>query len=426
MSNTRPSDITETRSWIKEQAYVSHPTSQGDIRANSFLRNILKSFGRQTPPPNYDDIRIQEKTGLAIKNGYLSGSTTDPDRLLKGLPPRRPRKLLSAYTFKDLDKYSKYVSHLRNQDLEALDLLDAAGDVSDRSGHEGTMSALQEHLDVGRRSYQCLFTECGNGFFPAESWMRSHLAIAHNVPEQALESYVVECRDVAKRQEYTIQPKVDKVQSSMPSNGSDNKDAPSVISMQQKHEPKKNKSLGLSGSFWGVFQEDEDQETPDRTQLADSGDVESDSIDTDDCSLDIEESLNSSKEYVLSYLMVCVHDMFSLAGSSNSPRHAGTSSSYSLEQTGEPPASGSNNAGRKRGRNESNGEQDGDEDSSDKSRSRKKPQDDSDDADPKKLHKKLACPYYKHDPHKRRSSGACCGPGWDSVHRIKYNYWTTY
>jgi hypothetical protein len=34
--------------------------------------------------------------------------------------------------------------------------------------------------------------------------------------------------------------------------------------------------------------------------------------------------------------------------------------------------------------------------------------------------KNLACPYYKHDQDHDFSSRACSGPGWDSVHRIKY------
>jgi hypothetical protein len=32
----------------------------------------------------------------------------------------------------------------------------------------------------------------------------------------------------------------------------------------------------------------------------------------------------------------------------------------------------------------------------------------------------LACPYYKHDPCKFFKSGACYGPGWPNVHRVKY------
>lgn len=33
--------------------------------------------------------------------------------------------------------------------------------------------------------------------------------------------------------------------------------------------------------------------------------------------------------------------------------------------------------------------------------------------------KKFACPYYKNDPERFRDKRTCCGPGWDSVHRLK-------
>jgi hypothetical protein len=33
--------------------------------------------------------------------------------------------------------------------------------------------------------------------------------------------------------------------------------------------------------------------------------------------------------------------------------------------------------------------------------------------------RRLACPYFKHDPESHASRGACCGPGWVDVHRVK-------
>ena len=33
---------------------------------------------------------------------------------------------------------------------------------------------------------------------------------------------------------------------------------------------------------------------------------------------------------------------------------------------------------------------------------------------------KLACPFFKNDPIKYKSHRTCCGPGWDTVHRVKY------
>jgi hypothetical protein len=32
----------------------------------------------------------------------------------------------------------------------------------------------------------------------------------------------------------------------------------------------------------------------------------------------------------------------------------------------------------------------------------------------------FACPYYKRDPQKFKNCRSCCGPGWSSVHRVKY------
>lgn len=33
--------------------------------------------------------------------------------------------------------------------------------------------------------------------------------------------------------------------------------------------------------------------------------------------------------------------------------------------------------------------------------------------------RRLACPYFKHDPRKYRAWNTCCGPGWSSTHRVK-------
>lgn len=34
--------------------------------------------------------------------------------------------------------------------------------------------------------------------------------------------------------------------------------------------------------------------------------------------------------------------------------------------------------------------------------------------------KKFACPFSRHDPAKYKSVKTCCGPGWETVHRVKY------
>lgn len=34
--------------------------------------------------------------------------------------------------------------------------------------------------------------------------------------------------------------------------------------------------------------------------------------------------------------------------------------------------------------------------------------------------RRLACPFFKHDPHKHGDQQTCCGPGWMEFHRVKY------
>ena len=34
--------------------------------------------------------------------------------------------------------------------------------------------------------------------------------------------------------------------------------------------------------------------------------------------------------------------------------------------------------------------------------------------------RKFACPYYKHNPERYKNAKTCMGPGWTTVHRVKY------
>jgi hypothetical protein len=45
--------------------------------------------------------------------------------------------------------------------------------------------------------------------------------------------------------------------------------------------------------------------------------------------------------------------------------------------------------------------------------------DDPSDKAKEKVARKFACPYYKYDPEKYGDWRQCCGPGWDTVHRVK-------
>jgi hypothetical protein len=202
-------------------------------------------------------------------------------------------------------------------------------------------------------------------------------------------------------------------------------------------EPDRSRALGLSGPFWGYFNEEKtDYEDFLKTyppevkveaaQLIHTSDTESPTVDmTDGCSYagdaDVETDLEADREHVLNHLMVCVHNMFSEAASSNGFANANTSSLPSFRQTGESSSSGSNTTGRKRGRDDTKGERNSDEDENEKSKHPRTIRDEEEVGILEKLRRKLACPYYKQDLQKHHSSGACCGPEWKSVHRIKYD-----
>jgi len=54
--------------------------------------------------------------------------------------------------------------------------------------------------------------------------------------------------------------------------------------------------------------------------------------------------------------------------------------------------------------------------------------DDDDEKRPRKIivqnenSPKLACPYYKYNPHRFSSERSCSGPGWPNMQRLKYGY----
>ena len=67
--------------------------------------------------------------------------------------------------------------------------------------------------------------------------------------------------------------------------------------------------------------------------------------------------------------------------------------------------------GQDRGMNDSGDDEDGIQE-----RPTKVPRRDDDDSPIAKL----ACPYYKYNPRKYRHAKTCSGPGWQTVHRVKY------
>lgn len=127
--------------------------------------------------------------------------------------------------------------------------------------------------------------------------------------------------------------------------------------------------------------------------------------------------IEAEKEAVLDRLMLRVYDMFSSTGYTTCGENQSTASS-STNRSGTVEVkncrqSTNHSATRRRGKDENEDEHD------DRPGKRRNLQARSKDPE-QKPQTMLACPYFKHEPHKRHPSGACCGPGWDSVHRIKY------
>jgi tetratricopeptide (TPR) repeat protein len=140
---------------------------------------------------------------------------------------------------------------------------------------------------------------------------------------------------------------------------------------------------------------------------------------SDDQDIDCLESIVAQKEHTLNKLMLCVYEIFTCTGSFTGHGNESIGSSDSIKRTGGSSTKASKDMGKKRSRDDKSEQSDGD-DGKKESRKRPKPSDEINSPGCKTV-KKFACPYYKRNPHGAHSSGACCGPGWDSVHRIKYN-----
>jgi tetratricopeptide (TPR) repeat protein len=140
---------------------------------------------------------------------------------------------------------------------------------------------------------------------------------------------------------------------------------------------------------------------------------------SDDQDIDCLESIVAQKEHTLNKLMLCVYEIFTCIGSFTGHGNESIGSSDSIKRTGDSSTKAPNDRGRKRSRDDKSEQSDGDDG---KKESRKHPKSSDKINSPGcKTVKKFACPYNKHNPDGAQSSGACCGPGWDSVHRIKYN-----
>jgi hypothetical protein len=163
----------------------------------------------------------------------------------------------------------------------------------------------------------------------------------------------------------------------------------------------------------------------DRGSTASQSSTETGNSDTtyessDACDLDFASNVKAQKLQLVDRLMLCVHDMFTSTGSLAHNSCAGSESHQAKKQTGGSSMKNSDQAGNKRKGSKESGDNSPDDDENDRSSKHQKRQEDTNDLGQKEG-KMLACPYYKCDPQRRYPSNKCPGPGWKTVHRLKYS-----
>jgi hypothetical protein len=139
----------------------------------------------------------------------------------------------------------------------------------------------------------------------------------------------------------------------------------------------------------------------------------------DESSMSCLNDIGAQKEEILDRLMLHFYELF--AGTTFAQYSGNNSSSpaVSSKQSAQPPGKAAKSSGRKRKSNErSEGDERGDEDE-DKPSKRSRSLGDAD-RDESSSARRLACPYYKKHHGRFQPSRACAGPGWLTVHRLKY------
>jgi hypothetical protein len=142
---------------------------------------------------------------------------------------------------------------------------------------------------------------------------------------------------------------------------------------------------------------------------------------SDACEFDLVNDIEAQKVQIVDRLIVCVYDMFSVRGSPTEHGHSSTNANRVPNDTSTPTAKERKETKRKRDHGKGGDDREGGNDEHDESKRRQKSRESSS-ISHQYLKKKLACPYYKQDPHKWNKHRACRGPGFDEVHRIKYVY----
>jgi hypothetical protein len=136
--------------------------------------------------------------------------------------------------------------------------------------------------------------------------------------------------------------------------------------------------------------------------------------------IDHTHAVDTYKEEMLDRLMIHFYDLFAAGGFTTRNGHTGSSSSSSPQQSIGVSQQHVETCGKKRTSDEMrrNGEQD---DDGNEDGSRKHPKKLDGLAGPSQDQEtRLACPYFKRDSHKHRTSRACSGPGFLTVAKVKY------
>ena len=143
---------------------------------------------------------------------------------------------------------------------------------------------------------------------------------------------------------------------------------------------------------------------------------------SDDYDVDSPVTVQARKECIVDRLMVRVHDIFAYTNFSTSHGYETAGSKKRGQDFDRSTKADTKQSGKKRkmtGKEEDNARDDRDEEDDDESRKRR-PGESAGSKPAMGTQRRLACPYYQHNPRKCFPSRACRGPGWHTIHRIKY------
>jgi hypothetical protein len=137
-----------------------------------------------------------------------------------------------------------------------------------------------------------------------------------------------------------------------------------------------------------------------------------------DGEIDLVPELDAHKKYIVDDLMVYVYEMFAPTGFTTCTGNSGSSSTRE-SRVGEPSTNSSRTTEKKRSLLIDDHLENQDEEEDDECGKRRKTSNTSTPRCPRSG-QKLACPYFKREPHKHEAAKACRGPGWSEVSRLKY------